>query len=400
MKTPQFLILVTFVALFAGCATVAPNELVNARSAYRHASEGPAEQLVPAELHKAHDALVLAEQSFLKEPDSHKTKDLAYVAQRKSEQAGALGAMAADKAKKDKANADFQKKQAEIVKQGKQDLSDSEKRTAEVQAELDTLAAVKASKDKSDADFQKQQAEIMRQGKQDLSDSEKRTADARAELDKLAADKASKDKADADFQKQQAEIVRQGKQDLSDSEKRTADARAELDKLAADKASKDKADADFQKQQQAEIVRQGKQDLSDSEKRTAVALAELAKLAAVKEEERGLVLTLSGSVLFRSAESTLLSSAQVKLGQVANALLAVRARNLIVEGHTDSQGSESYNQGLSQRRADAVRDYLVQRGYPADRIQARGKGKGSPIADNASPEGRANNRRVEIVIER
>ena len=307
MKTLQFLILVTFVALFAGCATVTPNELVNARSAYQHASEGPAEQLVPAELHKAHEALVLAEQSFLKEPNSHKTKDLAYVAQRKSEQAGALGAMAADKASKDKANADFQKKQTEIIKQGKQDLSDSEKQAADARAELDKQAAVQASKDKSDADFQKKQAEIVMQGKQDLSDSEKRTADA---------------------------------------------------------------------------------------------LAELAKLAAVKEEERGLVVTLSGGVLFRSAESTLLSSAQVKLGQVANALLSVRARNLIVEGHTDSQGSESYNQGLSQRRADAVRDYLVQKGYPADRIQSRGKGEGSPIAANTSPEGRANNRRVEIIIER
>jgi len=321
MKTLQFLILVTFVALFTGCATVAPNELVNARSAYQHASEGPAQQLVPAELHKAHEALVLAEQSFRNDPDSQKTKDLAYVAQRKSEQAGALGVMAADRASKDKANADFQKKQTEIVKQGKQDLSDSEKRTADARAELDKQAAVKEGKDKSDAE--------------------------------LAAIRASKDKADADFQQQQAEIVKQGKQDLSDSEKRTADA-----------------------------------------------LAALAQLAAVKEEERGLVVTLSGGVLFRSAESTLLSSAQVKLDQVANALLAVRARNLIVEGHTDSQGSESYNQGLSQRRADAVRDYLVQRGYPADRIQARGKGKGSPIADNASPEGRANNRRVEIIIER
>jgi outer membrane protein OmpA-like peptidoglycan-associated protein len=307
MKTLQFLILVTFVALFIGCATVAPNELVNARSAYQLASQGPAEQLVPAELHKAHEALVLAEQSFLKDPDSQKTKDLAYVAQRKSEQAGALGAMAADKASKDKANADFRKKQTEIVKQGKQDLSDSEKRTAAAQAEIDKQAAVKEVKDKSDAEFQKQQAEIVKQGKQDLSDSEKRTADA---------------------------------------------------------------------------------------------VAELAAIAAVKEEERGLVVTLSGGVLFRSAESTLLSSAKVKLDQVANALLSVRARNLIVEGHTDSQGSASYNQGLSQRRADAVRDYLVQRGYPTDRIQARGKGKGSPIADNASPEGRANNRRVEIIIER
>jgi outer membrane protein OmpA-like peptidoglycan-associated protein len=307
MKKKQFLILFTLAVFFAGCATMPPNELVNARSAYRIASEGPAEQLAPAELHKAHEALVLAEQSFLKEPDSYKTKDLAYAAQRKSEKAGALGAIAADKASKDKANVDFQKKQTEIVKQGKQDLSDSEKQTTAARAELDKQAAIKEAKDKSDAELQKQQAEIVEQGKQDLRDSEQRTADARAEL---------------------------------------------------------------------------------------------ARLGVVKEEERGLVVTLSGSVLFRSAKSTLLPSAQVKLDQVAKALLSVRERNLIVEGHTDSQGSESYNQGLSQRRADAVRDYLVQRGYPADRIQARGKGKGSPIADNASPEGRANNRRVEIVIER
>ena len=348
MKTMQYLILSTFVALCAGCATMPPNELINARAAYRHASEGPAKQLVPAELHKANEALALAEQSFLNEPDSYKTKDLAYVAQRKSELAETLATTAADKARKDKANADFQKQQAEIIKQGKQDLSDSEKRSAET---LATMAADKARKDKADADLlQKQQAEMIAQAKQDLSDSEKRTSET---LAVMAADKASRDKADADLQKQQAEIVKQGKQDLSDSEKRTADARAEL-----------------------------------------------AKLAAVKEEERGLVITLSGGVLFRSAESTLLSSAQVKLDQVAKALLDVRARNLIVEGHTDSRGSTSYNQGLSQRRADAVRDYLVQRGYPADRIQARGKGKGSPIADNASPEGRANNRRVEIVIER
>jgi outer membrane protein OmpA-like peptidoglycan-associated protein len=307
MKTIQFLILVTFVAFVAGCATVAPNELINARLAYQHASDGPAEQLAPVELHKAHEALVLAEKSFQKEPDSYKTKDLAYAAQRKSELAGAIGVMAADKASKDKANVAFQNKQTEIVKQGKQDLSDSEKQTAEARAEIDKQAALKEAKEKSDAELQMQQAEIAKQTKQDLSDSEKRTADA---------------------------------------------------------------------------------------------LAALAALAAVKEEERGLVITLSGGVLFRSAESTLLSSAQVKLDQVAKALLDVPARNLIVEGHTDSRGSTSYNQDLSQRRADAVRDYLVQRGYPADRIQALGKGKGSPIADNASPEGRANNRRVEIVIER
>jgi outer membrane protein OmpA-like peptidoglycan-associated protein len=352
MKKVHYSILVTLVACFAGCATVPPNELVNARSAYQQASEGPAKQLVPAELHKAHDALNLAEQSFLKDPDSYKTKDLAYVAQRKSEQAGALGVLAAARASKDSANADFQTKQAEIVKQGKQDLSDSEKRNADAQAELVKQAEMKAAKEKADAASQRQQAAIA-QGKQDLNDAERRAADTRAELDKQAALKTAKEKADADLQQQQA------------------------------------------------VTLQREQELRDSEKRTADAFAELAALASLKEEERGLVLTLSGSILFRSAESTLLPQAQVKLDQVAKSLLTLRTtRNLIIEGHTDSQGTQEYNQSLSQRRADAVRDYLVLRGYPANQVQARGRSEGSPIADNASAEGRANNRRVEIVIER
>ena len=344
MKTLQLFILVAFAASFAGCATVAPTELVNARSAYRTASEGPAQKLAPAELHKAHEALNLAEQSFQKDSDSYKTKDLAYVAQRKSEQAGAVGSIAAARASKDSANSDFQTQQAEIVKQGKKDLSESEKRTADAQAEISKQAEIKAAKEKTDADFQMQQAAIA-----------------------------------------------QGEKDLNDAERRAAETKAELDKQAALNTAQDKADAD---------ILQGKQDLKDSEKRTADALASLASLASLKEEERGLVLTLSGSILFRSADSALLPQAQVKLDQVAKALLAIRARTLIVEGHTDSQGTDAYNQGLSQRRADAVRDYLVQRGLPANQIQSRGQGEGSPIANNASTEGRANNRRVEIVIER
>jgi outer membrane protein OmpA-like peptidoglycan-associated protein len=351
MKTVHYCILIAFAAFFAGCATVAPNELVNARSAYQTASEGPAKEFVPAELHKAHEALNLAEQSFQKEPDSYRTKDLAYVAQRKSEQAEALGSMAASRVSKERANADFQMKQSEIVEQGKKDLSDSEKRTADAQAELLRQADLKSAKDKADADFQMQQAAIA-QGKKDLNDAERRTAETQAELEKQAALKTARDKADVDSQKQQADIL------------------------------------------------QGQQDLRDSEKRTADALASLSSLASLKEEERGLVVTLSGSILFRSAESILMPAARVKLDQVAKALLAIRARNLIVEGHTDSRGSETYNQGLSQRRSDAVRDYLVQSGYPADHIQSFGKGKGSPVANNASAEGRANNRRVEIVIER
>ncbi len=138
----------------------------------------------------------------------------------------------------------------------------------------------------------------------------------------------------------------------------------------------------------------------DTAARLLASQAALAKLAAVKDEPRGMVITLSGSVLFASNRSELLPEAKTRLDQVSDVLLTTKERNLTVEGHTDSQGSDVYNMQLSQSRADSVRTYLIQRGYEADRIQAHGMGEANPVADNATAEGRANNRRVEIVIQR
>jgi len=173
---------------------------------------------------------------------------------------------------------------------------------------------------------------------------------------------------------------------------------------SAENAAAAKAAKDLEKTQ-AEIANKAKTDLAieqkarlDADKRTAEAQAALAKLAAVKEEERGLVITLSGSVLFASGKSALLPAAQNRLNQVADALMATKERSLIVEGHTDSQGSSSSNQDLSQQRANAVRSYIISRGYPGDLITAQGIGEDRPVANNASTEGRANNRRVEIII--
>ncbi|MCA1664443.1 MAG: OmpA family protein [Myxococcales bacterium] len=112
-----------------------------------------------------------------------------------------------------------------------------------------------------------------------------------------------------------------------------------------------------------------------------------------------MVITLSGSVLFPSDQSNLLAEAQTKLNQVADALMTTKERNIVIEGHTDSRGSDSHNVDLSQRRAEAVRTYLVSRGYPSERIQAHGIGKSRPATSNDSAEGRANNRRVEIIVQ-
>lgn len=138
----------------------------------------------------------------------------------------------------------------------------------------------------------------------------------------------------------------------------------------------------------------------DAEKRATQAAADLAKFASVKQEARGMVITLSGSVLFTSAKWDLSPGAQLKLNDVANALIKEDpVSKMVVEGHTDSQGGAAYNQDLSQHRAQAVRDYLVTRGIASDRISAQGFGSTRSVADNATTEGRANNRRVEIVVQ-
>ncbi len=158
--------------------------------------------------------------------------------------------------------------------------------------------------------------------------------------------------------------------------------------------------------QGAELAAQGvalkdeKTRRQDAEKRATQAAADLAKFASVKQEARGMVITLSGSVLFASAKWDLLPSAQLKLNEVADALTKEDPLSkMVVEGHTDSQGAAAYNQTLSQHRAEAVRDYLVSRGIASDRISAQGFGPTRSVADNASAEGRANNRRVEIVVQ-
>jgi len=135
------------------------------------------------------------------------------------------------------------------------------------------------------------------------------------------------------------------------------------------------------------------------EARLRTALESLKELALVKEEQRGLVVTLNGSVLFVTGKAELLPTAKERLDQVAEALKSAEDDQMfVIEGHTDSVGTDESNMKLSKDRAEAVRTYLVSKGVDPKRISAVGKGEGTPTADNNTPEGRANNRRVEIVI--
>jgi outer membrane protein OmpA-like peptidoglycan-associated protein len=141
-------------------------------------------------------------------------------------------------------------------------------------------------------------------------------------------------------------------------------------------------------------------ELEKAKQTAAAAMASLSKIAQVKEEQRGVVITLDGQVLFVTGKAELLPIARDRLNQVAQSLKELDDDKLVsIDGFTDSRGADDMNMKLSQDRANAVKDYLVSQGVKADKIRATGRGEASPIASNETPEGRANNRRVEIVIQ-
>lgn len=200
------------------------------------------------------------------------------------------------------------------------------------------------------------------------------------------------------YEDKQRVLAKNTKVALADTRKQLTEARngqaQEAQQLDVEHAARAEADTKAVASEQRAAASEQKAIASDL--RATEANDALAKLAA-KDEARGLVITLSGGVLFRSNESALLPAAQTKLDDVAAALIS-KGQTVVVEGYTDSKGSQSRNRDLSQQRADSVRSYLVSRGFPAEKIVAKGMGPDRPVAENSSAEGRANNRRVEIVV--
>jgi outer membrane protein OmpA-like peptidoglycan-associated protein len=130
-----------------------------------------------------------------------------------------------------------------------------------------------------------------------------------------------------------------------------------------------------------------------------IAVERLGNAATVKKEARGTVITISGQVLFASGKSELLPAASDSLARVADALKDIEpGKKIIVEGHTDSTGSTAYNERLSVERAEHVKTFLASHGVDDSKLEVIGQGEAQPVASNATPEGRANNRRVEIVV--
>jgi outer membrane protein OmpA-like peptidoglycan-associated protein len=136
---------------------------------------------------------------------------------------------------------------------------------------------------------------------------------------------------------------------------------------------------------------------ADEQAKNAAALQEQLRDLQARQTDRGLVLTL-GDVLFDTGQATLKPGANSTVDRLGEFLQRSPERSVTIEGHTDSVGSDSYNQALSESRADAVKSALVSRGIPAQQIVAVGKGEAVPVASNDNAAGRQQNRRVEIIV--
>lgn len=242
----------------------------------------------------------------------------------------------------------------------KADAENAEK--AKLEAELE---AERAAREKAEAEAARAQALAQQQA-----------AQAEAEKARLAAEQAAKEKADADAARANADAARAN----AEAQQQAAQAQAAAAQAEADAARKAAAQAE-----------------ADKAALRAQLLSQLNTILQTRDTARGLIVNMS-DVLFDTGSYTLRPGAREKLAKISGIVLAHPGLNLQIEGHTDSVGGDEYNQTLSERRAGAVRDFLIDQGVAASSVTSRGFGKTQPVATNDTPEGRQRNRRVELVV--
>jgi len=245
-------------------------------------------------------------------------------------------------------------------------------------AETAEEARVMAVKQKAEEEARAEAAAREAKARADAEAEAKRRAEAEAARVQAEAAKAEAERMQQEAQKAAQEAARQ----KEEAEKATAEALAQRQALAAEAETARQAAAESEKEKQ--------------ELRSRL-LQQLNSILATRDTARGLIANMS-DVLFKSGSYELFPGARERLAKISGVVLAYPGLHLEVEGHTDSIGSEEYNQSLSERRAQAVRDYLVQQGTAAGAIVARGLGMSEPVATNDTTEGRQQNRRVELIL--
>jgi outer membrane protein OmpA-like peptidoglycan-associated protein len=303
------------------------------------------------------------------------------------------------------AKAEQQLRSAEDVYHSSRDKKSVEAAAKEV-VETAEEARVMSVKQKAEEDAQ---AAVAAERKAALDREAKARADADAEIKRRqeaeqARQQAEAAKADAERMKQEAQ---QAAQEAARQKQEAEQARAaaleqqQAAQAAAEQASRERAAALSQEkaaEAEAEKARQAAaQAEAEKAQLRAQLLAQLNSILQTRDSARGLIVNMS-DVLFDTGSYTLKPGAREKLAKISGIVLAHPGLNLQIEGHTDSVGSDEFNQQLSERRADSVRDFLAEQGVPSSAISARGFGKTQPVASNDTAEGRQRNRRVELVV--
>jgi outer membrane protein OmpA-like peptidoglycan-associated protein len=330
-----------------------PLEMYEARNAVDIARNNQAEQYAGEIFAKAKTALKTAEDLLDSKSNKKEIVSRAREAVQFSEDARSLAAQRQEEARIAKereeaaatARAAAEAKAAEAASEARRKADEEVRRQAE-------LAAAREAQMKAEAESAALKAKA-------------EAAEAKAEADAAAA--AAKAEADAAATKAAAE------QEALRAKEAAARAEAERARQEAEKAERDK------------------QELR------AKLLEQFNRILETRDTPRGLVVTMA-DVLFDTGKYDLRSTAREKLARLSGIVLAHPGLLLQVEGHTDSTGGEELNQKLSERRAGATRDYLIQQGLAEATITAAGFGKTMPVADNSTADGRQKNRRVEIII--
>ena len=330
-----------------------PLELFEARNSVRIAHIALADKYAPSALAKAEQQLRSAEEIYARKSDKKSVIAAAREVVQTAEEARVM-------AVKQKAEEDANAKIA------------ADKRAAEereAKARADAIAEIQRRKD---AELARQQAEAAKAEALRMQQ-EAQQAAAEAARQKAEAEKAS---AAALVQQQAAQA-------------------------AADQAAKDRAAAQAQQRAAEAETEKARQAAAQAEAEKAQLraqlLSQLNSILQTRDSARGLIVNMS-DVLFDTGSYTLKPGAREKLAKISGIVLAHPGLSLQIEGHTDSVGGDDFNQQLSERRADSVRDFLAEQGVPASSITAHGFGKTQPVASNDTPEGRQRNRRVELVV--
>ena len=270
-----------------------------------------------------------------------------------------------------KANLDLENaSEIESNKHGDKKMEITDAREAVERAEDARIATLR----KQAAEKAQAQVEAKEVAQADAAQSQARAAKSQADAAKSQAD-AAKSQADAAQAQLQAEQARAAKSQ-ADAARAQAEAEAAVAQAKADKADKNSQDANAVREKLRE---------------------QLNSVLATSESARGLIVNMS-DVLFDTGKYTLKPTTQISLAKVAGILQSYPGLKVQVEGYTDSVGSDELNQKLSENRAGGVKDFLVSQGVATANISSQGFGKNDPVADNASAGGRAQNRRVNMVV--